>query len=89
MDQDTIGAEISEDRIEAGKQSFAQLIERLIRRHDRKIAVGHDGEQAEHLFQHGVMLTGDDDAGIDLRRSGKSLHYWRHLYCFRSGAKYG
>lgn len=85
---DAVGTEIGQHRIEAGEQPFAELVERLILRHDREIALGHDAEQVKNLLQHGIVLPGNDDVRIDLRRRGEGLYQWRHLDCFGPGTEY-
>ena len=79
MDEDPVRLEFIENADHAAQNGGGNMDQVLVVAHDIEVEFGRDGEQPQHLVQHGAMLGRDADAGLDAGGIGQGLDDRGHL----------
>lgn len=72
---------------QAGENAGGQAVQVLIVVHHRKIVVGADAKEIQHLIEQFSMLAGDAESHVEVRGLSRSKDDRRHLNCFGPRAK--
>ena len=85
--QNQIGALCQQNRAKAEQDCRCEAVQVLIVSHHRKIVIGTNAKEVQHLVEQFAMLTGDADPDIEIGRAPRCLDDRRHFDSFGPRAK--